>query len=83
VPLFVPEGGDTVSHVWLLDVVQFSVPLPLLLTATVCVAGLAPPAGAANVKGVVTTLRVGGAATLNVTATVCVDPPPVTVTVPL
>jgi hypothetical protein len=83
VPLFVPDGGDTVSHVWLLDVVQFSVPLPLLLTPTVCVGGLAPPAVTANISGVVTTLSVGAAATLNVTGTVSVDPPAVTVTVPL
>jgi hypothetical protein len=83
VPLFVPDAGDTVSHVWFPDAVQFSVPPPLLLTATVCVGGLAPPAVAANVSGVVTTLSVGAAVTLNVTPTVCVVPPPVTVTVPV
>jgi len=43
VPVFVPAAGETVSQLWLLDAVQFSVPEPELLMATLCAEGLEAP----------------------------------------
>lgn len=88
VPELVPDAGEAVSQLWLLDVVQFSVPLPLLLTGNVCAAGFPAPAVAVKLSEEAETASpgLGGGAeaadTTSVAVIVCVEPPPLTVTTP-
>src|SRR4051794_29163242 len=63
VPEFVPPAGDTLSQLALSEAVQFSVPPPGLLTASVLAAGLAPPAVAANDRLAGLTERAGACGT--------------------
>ena len=68
-PALVPDPGVTVSHEASSAVVQLRVPPPVLATASVLAAGVAPPAVAVNARldGVTDSAGGTGAVTVSVT----------------
>ena len=81
----VPETGDSASQELVELTFQLNVPVPELLTVTVCEAGLLPPCVAekARLVGLRPIVGICGAVIVSATFTVCgvlVAPVPVTVT---
>jgi hypothetical protein len=74
-PLLAPEvGWPRLNHdpLHVTDAAQFSVPPPVLLTATAWLAGLLPPCVAVKLNDVgLNPIVAGGAVTVNVTAMLC------------
>ena len=83
-PVFVPLAGPSVNQVALSVTVHESVPPPVFEVANVLDAGLAPPATPVNARLAGLTPMTGVVdATVKVTGTVFVIPPPVSVAFPV